>query len=109
MLSGGDSAIRRKATAWRRGPISTTASGAHRCKTRLQIPILYGIDAVHGHNNVLGAVIFPHNIGLGCTRNPALVEKVGAHHGGGGSRHGNPVDVRAVRDGPAGYPLGPHV
>ena len=44
--------------------------------TRLQIPVLYGIDAVHGHNNVLGAVIFPHDIGLGCTRNPALVEKV---------------------------------
>ena len=38
-------------------------------KTRLRIPILYGVDAVHGHNNVLGAVIFPHNIGLGCTRN----------------------------------------
>jgi beta-glucosidase len=44
-------------------------------KTRLGIPILYGIDAVHGHNNVDGAVIFPHNIGLGATRNPALVEK----------------------------------
>jgi beta-glucosidase len=46
-------------------------------KTRLAIPILYGIDAVHGHNNVLGAVMFPHNIALGCTRNPALVEKIG--------------------------------
>jgi beta-glucosidase len=44
--------------------------------TRLRIPVLYGIDALHGHNNVLGAVIFPHNIGLGCTRNPALIEKV---------------------------------
>jgi beta-glucosidase len=44
-------------------------------KTRLGIPILYGVDAVHGHSNVLGAVIFPHNIGLGCTRNPAIVEK----------------------------------
>jgi beta-glucosidase len=44
-------------------------------KTRLAIPLLYGVDAVHGHNNVLGAVIFPHNIGLGCTRNPALVER----------------------------------
>lgn len=44
-------------------------------KTRLKIPLLYGIDAVHGHNNVDGAVIFPHNIGLGATRNPALVEK----------------------------------
>ena len=43
--------------------------------TRLRIPLLYGIDAVHGHSNVLGAVIFPHNIGLGCTRNPELVER----------------------------------
>jgi beta-glucosidase len=43
--------------------------------TRLKIPILYGVDAVHGHNNVLGAVVFPHNIGLGATRDPALVEK----------------------------------
>ena len=49
---------------------------AHTQKSRLKIPILYGIDAVHGHNNVLGAVIFPHNVGLGCTRNPALIEKV---------------------------------
>src|ERR1043165_995385 len=37
----------------------------HALKTRLSIPILYGIDAVHGHNNVFNAVIFPHNIGLG--------------------------------------------
>ena len=43
--------------------------------TRLRIPILFGIDAVHGHNNVLNAVVFPHNIGLGCSRNPSLVEK----------------------------------
>jgi beta-glucosidase len=49
---------------------------AHTRNTRLKIPLLYGIDAVHGHNNVLGAVVFPHNIGLGCTRNPALIEKV---------------------------------
>ncbi len=49
----------------------------HSQLTRLKIPILYGVDAVHGHNNVLGAVIFPHNIGLGCTRNAALVEKIG--------------------------------
>src|SRR6516162_8733127 len=50
---------------------------AHTKNTRLRIPLLYGIDAVHGHNNVLGAVVFPHNIGLGCTRNPALIEKIG--------------------------------
>ena len=49
---------------------------AHTANTRLRIPFLYGIDAVHGHNNVLGAVVFPHNVGLGCTRNPALIEKV---------------------------------
>jgi len=45
-------------------------------KTRLSIPVLYGVDAVHGHNNVLGAVIFPHNIALGCTRDPELVERI---------------------------------
>ncbi|MCD6116876.1 glycoside hydrolase family 3 C-terminal domain-containing protein [bacterium] len=43
--------------------------------TRLKIPLIYGIDAVHGHNNVYGAVIFPHNIGMGCTRNPDLVRQ----------------------------------
>ncbi len=44
--------------------------------TRLGIPLIYGIDAVHGHNNVVGATIFPHNIGLGCTHNPDLVKSV---------------------------------
>lgn len=46
-------------------------------QTRLGIPLIYGVDAVHGHNNVKQAVIFPHNIGLGATRNAALVEKIG--------------------------------
>ena len=36
--------------------------------TRLGIPIIYGIDAIHGHNNVYKATVFPHNIGLGVTR-----------------------------------------
>jgi beta-glucosidase len=49
---------------------------SHALKTRLAIPLLYGVDAVHGHNNVLGAVIFPHNVGLGCTRNPGLIEEI---------------------------------
>ena len=44
-------------------------------KTRLRIPLLYGVDAVHGHNNVSGAVIFPHNIGMGASRDAALVTK----------------------------------
>lgn len=45
--------------------------------TRLGIPMIYGVDAVHGHNNVSGAVIFPHNVGLGATRNPDLVTEIG--------------------------------
>jgi len=45
--------------------------------TRLAIPIIYGVDAVHGHNNVKGAVIFPHNIGLGATGDPDLVYRIG--------------------------------
>jgi len=45
-------------------------------KTRLKIPIIYGVDGVHGHNNVDGAVIFPHNVGLGATNNPKLIKKV---------------------------------
>ena len=41
------------------------------------IPILWGTDAVHGHNNVIGATIFPHNIGLGSTMNADLIKKIG--------------------------------
>ncbi|GAA5168012.1 glycoside hydrolase family 3 protein [Amycolatopsis dongchuanensis] len=44
--------------------------------TRLHIPLLYGVDSVHGHNNLVGATIFPHNIGLGATRDPRLVREV---------------------------------
>lgn len=44
--------------------------------SRLKIPLVYGVDAVHGHNNVAGATIFPHAIGLGCARDPALVLEV---------------------------------
>jgi beta-glucosidase len=45
--------------------------------TRLGIPLLYGVDAVHGHNNLRGATLFPHNIGLGAARDAALVEQIG--------------------------------
>jgi beta-glucosidase len=47
-------------------------------QTRLGIPILYGVDSVHGHNNLYGATVFPHNIGLGATRDPRLAREVGA-------------------------------
>ncbi len=46
-------------------------------QTKLRIPLLYGIDAVHGNNNVIGATVFPQNIGLGCTRNTYLIEQIG--------------------------------
>ncbi len=45
-------------------------------RSRLGIPLLYGVDAVHGHSNVRGATIFPHNVGLGATRDEDLVERV---------------------------------
>jgi len=50
---------------------------AEALQTRLHIPMIYGIDAVHSHSNVTGAVIFPHNIGLGATRNADLIEQAG--------------------------------
>jgi beta-glucosidase len=45
-------------------------------RTRLGIPLIYGVDSVHGHGNLVGATVFPHNIGLGATRDPRLVERV---------------------------------
>ena len=44
----------------------------------IKIPILWGTDAVHGHNNVIGATIFPHNIGLGASRNNLLIQEIGS-------------------------------
>jgi beta-glucosidase len=74
LLSGGDSDPKagNSLEAWTE---MVDKYQAEALKTRLAIPLLYGVDAVHGHNNVLNAVIFPHNIGLGCTRNPQLIEK----------------------------------
>jgi beta-glucosidase len=72
LSGGGHSPPENDAKGW---SMSCDAFKSWALKTRLKIPLLYGIDAVHGHNNVDGAVIFPHNIGLGATRNPALVER----------------------------------
>ncbi|HXT11020.1 MAG TPA: glycoside hydrolase family 3 N-terminal domain-containing protein [Candidatus Angelobacter sp.] len=73
VLSGGgsDPADNRPAT-WLE---SVDEFRAQALQTRLKIPLLYGIDAVHGHNNILGAVIFPHHVGMGATHDPRLVEK----------------------------------
>ncbi|MEU7915894.1 exo 1,3/1,4-beta-D-glucan glucohydrolase [Microbispora bryophytorum] len=46
--------------------------------TRTKIPVIWGIDAVHGHNNVFGATLFPHNIGLGAAHDPCLLRDIGA-------------------------------
>lgn len=43
-------------------------------ESRLGIPLIYGIDAVHGNNSIYGATIFPHNIGLGATRSVLYAE-----------------------------------
>jgi beta-glucosidase len=67
LLSGGGSVPRKQATAaeW----MAMISDFQNAClSTRLGIPMIYGIDAVHGHNNVYGATIFPHNVGLGATR-----------------------------------------
>jgi len=73
VLSGGDSDPGSNSFAeWR---AAYERVQARTRKTRLRIPLLYGIDAVHGNNNVIGATVFPHNIGLGATRNAKLVEE----------------------------------
>ncbi|PHT46470.1 hypothetical protein CQW23_15628 [Capsicum baccatum] len=77
VLSGGGSVPVQKATAadWVR-MVNGMQKGS--LSTRLGIPMIYGIDAIHGHNNVYKATIFPHNVGLGVTRDPQLVKRIGA-------------------------------
>ena len=76
VLSGGDSAPEPgTAEAWANAYDQMQAAAL---ATPLGIPLLYATDAVHGHANVVGATVFPHNIGLGATRDAALVERIGA-------------------------------
>ena len=51
------------------------------------IPVIWGTDAVHGHNNVIGATLFPHNIALGAAGDPALTAEHRRGHGERGQRH----------------------
>jgi beta-glucosidase len=75
LLSGGGSAPSpNNATSW--ANMYDNFQNAARA-TPLGIPLIYGVDAVHGHNNVVGATIFPHNIGLSATRDPGLVQRIG--------------------------------
>ncbi|XP_039052548.1 lysosomal beta glucosidase-like [Hibiscus syriacus] len=77
ILSGGGSVPRLQATLqeWI-NMVNSFQNGS--LSTRLGIPMIYGIDAVHGHNNVYNATIFPHNVGLGATRDPDLVKRIGS-------------------------------
>ena len=79
ILAGGNSGPygneRSDAAAWARlvGEFRTAS-----LKSGAGIPILFGVDAVHGHSNLPGATIFPHNIGLGAARDPLLIRRIGA-------------------------------
>ena len=72
VLSGGGSVPSKQASAetWI-NMVNEFQKGA--LSTRLGIPMIYGIDAVHGHNNVYKATIFPHNVGLGATRQVKII------------------------------------
>lgn len=73
VLSGGDSAPPNNLPAtWLK---TVNELEALALDTRLHIPLLYGIDAVHGHNHIDGATIFPHNIGMGATHDAGLAER----------------------------------
>jgi beta-glucosidase len=75
VLSGGGSTPPNNTPAGWVEMVNTFQSQA--LSTRLGIPIIYGIDAVHGHGNVFGATVFPHNIGLGSSRDPGLAAEIG--------------------------------
>ncbi len=79
ILAGGNSGPygdeRSDAAKWNR--LVTEFHDASR-KSGAGIPIIFGVDAVHGHSNLPGATIFPHNIGLGAANDPRLIERIGA-------------------------------
>lgn len=78
ILAGGNSAPDGKAyaTAQEWLALADAFHAANASRRGTAIPLLFGIDAVHGHNNVIGATLFPHNIGLGAARDPALVGRI---------------------------------
>ncbi|MFN7128685.1 MAG: glycoside hydrolase family 3 protein [Brevundimonas sp.] len=80
ILAGGNSSPggdeRASAQKWVELAQAFRAAAAQRPGAK--IPMIYGIDAVHGHNNIVGATIFPHNSGLGAMRDPDLIRRIGA-------------------------------
>jgi beta-glucosidase len=82
ILSGGNSSPTgdddlAPASAWLAAADAFYAASMDTREGRHAIPILWGVDAVHGHNNIIGATLFPHNVALGATRNPDLIRRIG--------------------------------
>ncbi len=79
VLSGGGSAPgQNRPEDWMEMNDAYWAASMFEDTDHLAIPLIYGVDAIHGHNNVLGATIFPHNIGLGAAHDTELMERIGA-------------------------------
>ena len=82
ILNGGNSApgedVRASAEKWLALADEFYAASVDTTQDRKAIPILWGTDAIHGHNKIVGATIFPHNIGLGAARNLDLMQQIGA-------------------------------
>lgn len=82
ILAGGNSGPngneRSTAADWAKLVGDFRAVSLRRQANGVAIPIIFGVDAVHGHNNIPGATLFPHNIGLGAARDPDLIQRIGA-------------------------------
>lgn len=65
------------APEWLKAADDFYAASVDRSNGGVGIPVIWGIDAVHGNSNIIGATIFPHNVGLGAMRDVALIEKIG--------------------------------
>jgi beta-glucosidase len=79
ILAGGNSSPggNERATAQAWVELARAFRSANAAREGTTVPLIFGIDAVHGHNNVVGATVFPHNIGLGAARDPDLVRRIG--------------------------------
>jgi beta-glucosidase len=82
ILAGGNSGPfgneRASAADWDRMVRAYRTASLHKADNGVAIPIIFGVDAVHGHNNIPGATVFPHNVGLGATHDVALIRRIGA-------------------------------
>ena len=77
--------------------------------TPLQIPVIYGIDMIHGASHIIGPVLFPHGIGMGATRNPELSYLQGMITAVETRLFRAAVDLRPHHLRGTQYPLGPHL